>query len=97
MGILILPPTFEDSVAPSASNEDRDSDGDASMLEDEGRPAKRMKLGSEGTVVPGETITDEPQWMRYNQSSHVLHVIRKANIFYPPAATAPTMLHSTPL
>jgi hypothetical protein len=65
MGILILPPSFEeDSPASASQNEDYDSDGDASMLEDNARPSKRMKLGSDSTVVPGETITDEPQWMR---------------------------------
>ena len=71
MGILILPPSFEDaSPAPSPPNDDYESDGDASMLQDDGRPAKRAKLGSDSTVVPGETITDETQWMRYIQASH---------------------------
>jgi hypothetical protein len=65
MGILILPPSSEeDSSAPSPGNEDYNSDGDASMLEDDARPSKRMKLASNSTVVPGETITDETQWMR---------------------------------
>ena len=66
MGILILPPSFEEnSSAPLPENEDYDSDGDASILEDDARPSKRMKLTSDSTVVPGEQITDEPQWMRY--------------------------------
>ena len=66
MGILILPPSFEDDFsAPLPENEDYDSDGDASMLEDGARLSKRMKLTSDSTVVPGEQITDEPQWMRY--------------------------------
>ena len=76
MGILILPPSFEDDFsAPLPENEDYDSDGDASMLEDGARPSKRMKFTSDSTVVPGEQITDEPQWMRYtslpsNSMSH---------------------------
>ena len=66
MGILILPPSFEDDTsAPLTENEDYDFDGDASMLEDDARPSKRMKLTSDSIVVPGEQITDEPQWMRY--------------------------------
>ena len=66
MGILILPPSFEEnSSAPLPENEDYDSGGDASMLVDDARPPKRMKLASDSTVVPGEQITDEPQWMRY--------------------------------
>jgi hypothetical protein len=65
MGILILPPSFEEDSSPLPENEDHDSDGDASMLEDDARPSKRVKLTSDSTVVPGEQITDEPQWMRY--------------------------------
>jgi hypothetical protein len=65
MGILILPPSFEEDPLPSSpENEDYDYDGDASMLGDDARPSKRIKLASNNTVVPGETITDEPQWMR---------------------------------
>ena len=66
MGIVILPPSFEEDLPTSSpENEDYDSDGDTSILEDDARPSKRMKLASSSTVVPGETITDEPQWMRY--------------------------------
>jgi hypothetical protein len=66
MGIPILPPSFEENSSASLpENEDYDSDGDASMLADDARPSKRMKLTSDSTVVPGEQITDEPQWMRY--------------------------------
>lgn len=66
MGILILPPSFDQDNAAAFTENDRfDSDGDASMDEDEdARPTKRMKLASTSTVVPGETITDESQWMR---------------------------------
>jgi hypothetical protein len=67
MGIPILPPSFEDDFStPLPENEGYDSDGDASML---AQPSKCMKLTSDSTVVPGEQITDEPQWMRY--TSHL--------------------------
>ena len=66
MGIPILPPSFEENSSASLpENEDYDADGDASMLADEARPSKRMKLTLDSTVVPGEQITDELQWMRY--------------------------------
>ena len=62
----MLPPSFEDDFsAPLPENENYDSDGDASMLADDARPSKRIKLTSDSTVVPGEQITDETQWMRY--------------------------------
>jgi hypothetical protein len=65
MGILILPPSFEEEPPASwPENEDYDSDGDVSMPEDAAHTSKRVKLASNSTVVPGETITDEPQWMR---------------------------------
>jgi hypothetical protein len=75
MGILILPPSFEEELpTSSAENEYYDSDGDASMLDVDGRPSKRMKFSSNSTVVPGETITDEPQWMRYTRPHpHLSH------------------------
>jgi hypothetical protein len=78
MGILILPPSFEeDYSAPLPENEDYDSDGDASMPEHDARPSKRMKLTSDSTVVPGEQITDEPQWMRYTFFPRTLPISRK--------------------
>ena len=40
-----------------------DSEGDIDM-EDDARPAKRAMLSVKGIVTPGETVTDDPQWMR---------------------------------
>jgi len=39
-----------------------DSDGGAEL--DEMPPAKRMKYDPSKLVTPGETVTDDPQWMR---------------------------------
>ncbi|KAI9881551.1 MAG: exosome non-catalytic core subunit rrp4 [Pleopsidium flavum] len=65
MAITILPP------APAAPEYDSDlsdhgrydSEGDVDMVEN-GRPAKRARTFGTGIVTPGETVTDEPQWMR---------------------------------
>lgn len=38
-----------------------DLEGDVDML-NTSRPAKRARLGM---VTPGETVTEDPQWMRY--------------------------------
>ena len=98
MGILILPPSFEEVVpASSPENEDSDSDGDASMLGGGALSSKGMKLASNNTVVPGETITDESQWMRYTWPQLYL-LIKKTRliILSPPAATAPTTPACTP-
>ena len=42
-----------------------DEDSDTDML-DPGmpRPSKRARTGAKGIVTPGESITDDPQWMR---------------------------------
>ena len=42
-----------------------DEDSDTDMLEsDIPRPTKRARTGAKGIVTPGESITDDPQWMR---------------------------------
>jgi len=46
-----------------------DDTSDASSLDSEGDtdmppPSKRSKLSSKSIVTPGETVTDDPQWMR---------------------------------
>lgn len=43
------------------SSDSADSEGDIDME----RPSKRPKLSSTSIVTPGETVTDDPQWMRY--------------------------------
>ena len=69
MAITILPPAsaygtyYEDS-----DNLSDDEDGGVNL---EGsldtRPKKRARHhGSYSIVTPGETVTDDPQWMRYD-------------------------------
>lgn len=66
MAITILAPAPE-AVYHQHENSSDDSDddggvdlqGDVSM-----RPAKRARH-SKDIVTPGETVTDDPQWMRY--------------------------------
>ena len=55
------------AAAPPASSgheysddDDVDSEGDVAMA----APSKRTKLSTKGLVTPGETVTDDPQWMR---------------------------------
>lgn len=47
-----------------------DSDGDIDMGLSDGRPSKRPKLGNAAIVTPGETVTEDPQWMRCNPNSN---------------------------
>lgn len=64
MGITILPPVVEDIRRPSS--DELDSDGDVDM---DHLPTKRPRLArgsrsATGLVVPGESVTSDPQWMR---------------------------------
>lgn len=65
MAITILPPApvilpYEDEDSEEDSDEGGvDLEGDLNM-----RPAKRAKHGRD-IVTPGESVTDDPQWMRY--------------------------------
>ena len=52
-------PQYDVDLLESAS-EDEDSDGDMSMS----HPSKRPRLSTKSIVTPGETVTDDPQWMR---------------------------------
>ncbi|CRG83572.1 Exosome complex component RRP4 [Talaromyces islandicus] len=70
MGITILPPVVEDIRRPS-SDELLDADGDVDMDQ---LPTKRPRFAkgssfrgsrsATGLVVPGESVTSDPQWMR---------------------------------
>ncbi len=66
MAITILPPAPAAPEFGNGSSDDGayDSEGDVDMLESH-RPAKRARTSVKGIVTPGETVTDDPQWMRY--------------------------------
>lgn len=69
MGLAVLPPEPEDDqgVDRQYVDLDNESDSDTSMPDDDGRPSKRARLDSSGPgqiALPGETITEETQWMR---------------------------------
>lgn len=53
-----LAPLHHNDTSESSS---LDSDGDTDMPP----PSKRPKLSTKSIVTPGETVTDDPQWMRY--------------------------------
>ena len=68
MPISILLPAPPLDVYDAASEDELDSEGDVDMQD--GPPtAKRIKLSKQSLVTPGETITDDPQWMRCCVSS----------------------------
>ncbi|KUL83252.1 hypothetical protein ZTR_10458 [Talaromyces verruculosus] len=68
MGITILAPAVENAASQYTDGdfEAQDSEGDVDM---DRLQIKRPRLGQitgfgTGTVVPGETVTNDPQWMR---------------------------------
>jgi exosome complex component RRP4 len=70
MAITILPPTQSAPVYREDVSDQSDSDNDDGGVDLTGdtnmRPAKRARHTSD-IVTPGETVTDDPQWMRYAQ------------------------------
>ncbi|MCJ1311908.1 exosome non-catalytic core subunit rrp4 [Agyrium rufum] len=66
MPISILP-LARVATSPGAQSQSDvecvEENGDINMGGDE-RPSKRAKLSSRSIVTPGESITDDPQWMR---------------------------------
>ncbi len=68
MGLAVLPPDPEEENASVEAFEayEHDDDSDTSMQDDDGRPLKKRRLGasSHQIALPGETITDDTQWMR---------------------------------
>lgn len=40
-----------------------DLEGDVDMASE--RPSKRAKTSASDVFIPGELVTDDPQWMRY--------------------------------
>lgn len=66
MAISILPPAPATPAyyRESSDNDSLDPEGDVDMA-DSGRPTKRARISEKGIIVtPGETVTDDPQWMR---------------------------------
>jgi hypothetical protein len=72
MPITILPPApppsnsfdsrFKDG---ESSDEESDLEGDIDM-EGANRGSKRLRISRKHIVTPGELVTDDAQWMRYN-------------------------------
>ncbi|MCJ1282693.1 exosome non-catalytic core subunit rrp4 [Xylographa opegraphella] len=62
MAISILPPAPAAPV-PQANSDNADSDGDIDMAADD-NPTSRVLFAGKGIVTPGESVTDDPQWMR---------------------------------
>lgn len=54
---------FDDELRPSSYA--ADIHGNVEMDVDEAEPPfKRIRFSSSDIVTPGETVTDDPQWMR---------------------------------
>ncbi|KAG9238087.1 hypothetical protein BJ875DRAFT_86639 [Amylocarpus encephaloides] len=66
MAITILAPAPAANPYPASEYSDEDSeDGGADLERDiDMRPSKRAKRSAKDIVTPGETVTDDPQWMR---------------------------------
>jgi len=63
MAITILAPAPAAIPYHEESSSDDSDDGGADLQEDINmRPAKRAR---KDIVTPGETVTDDPQWMRF--------------------------------
>ena len=67
MAISILPPAPADTITENEADLE-DIDGDVHMGEDDA-PSYLPKLSGKHIVTPGESITGDPQWMRYVCSS----------------------------
>lgn len=67
MAITILPPASAyKEPQEDGSSEDSDVDGGVELEAGSGaRPSKRLRHSlDQELVTPGETVTDDPQWMR---------------------------------
>lgn len=66
MAITILAPTSATAAyhGDTSDSEDGGVGLEGDMDVDSHRPTKRAKLSSRSIVTPGETVTDDPQWMR---------------------------------
>lgn len=68
MPFRILAPAPPASVLSSSYNEveDVESESDVDMEESFRPVGKRPHLSTKEIVTPGEIVTDDPQWMRYD-------------------------------
>ncbi|PVH85357.1 hypothetical protein DL98DRAFT_483925 [Cadophora sp. DSE1049] len=65
MAITILVPVPAVPYQPANDSDDDSDDGGADLEGDLNmRPAKRARTSAKDLVTPGETVTDDPQWMR---------------------------------
>lgn len=74
MAITILPPAPAvpaRSLNSGAQVQEYDSDSEDGGVDLEGdvdmaseRPSKRAKISANEVFIPGELVTDDPQWMR---------------------------------
>lgn len=72
MAITILAPAPAVPYQIADDSDDDDGNGGVDLEGDSDmRPPKRAPR-SKDIVTPGETVTDDPQWMRY--VSQILHV-----------------------
>jgi exosome complex component RRP4 len=68
--ILAPAPAVPYQIANNVDDDDDDDDDENGGVDLEGegdsdmRPSKRARRGKD-IVTPGETVTDDPQWMRY--------------------------------
>ena len=87
MPFSITAPAAQPPIAyNNASDSDSaDSEGDIDMAP----PAKRHKLSTKLIVTPGETVTDDPQWMRCSLPLDLQTKSTKLT-FAPIEVTAPT-------
>jgi hypothetical protein len=67
MAITILAPAQPPALNEGDGSAD-ESDNGGVGLEGDGDmpPAKRARPSGHDIVTPGETVTDDPQWMRYS-------------------------------
>lgn len=63
--ILAPAPAVPYTNRPAADSDDSDDDGGVDLEGDSGMRPKKRARRSKDIVTPGETVTDDPQWMRY--------------------------------
>lgn len=64
--VPLPPPSYSDNDAIASPKPPAvDVDGDIDLdVPDAGPPWKRSKLANAAVVTPGESVTEDPQWMR---------------------------------